>query len=214
MKRGYTGIFLEPQGTLLETVLESKGWLESVLPRQPYTTHPPHCTLLHGIYGDSTAWLETLRTSLSTKPNFAIETTEWMQFPADRLAGGLSTLALRVRPTPILRHLQLDVARILSAHVIRDEAAHPLVDQEPFRSSLQLYGSPFVGTHWIPHYTIGAVPEDCSPKLLSELMSRSPQHKFTARSVSVWDIDGNHHAWRYELALGTSRTDQNKCPVE
>lgn len=200
------GIFIEPQGSLRETLSERKCWLEINMPGQAYCSHPPHCTLLFGSFDLVTAWLEKLRQDVAVLPCFELETNDWMEFPNDTLAGGGHTVAYRCPLLPTLATLQLTVANILSPYRSTGPSLHPLAKIEPFATSLRHYGYPFVGSYWIPHFTIGSPKVSADSLLLSQLMTGPVAHRFTVRSVSIWHVDGDHHERLHELALAKPRT--------
>lgn len=196
-----TAIFIEPIGTLREALRERKAWLEQAMPGQPYCGHPPHCTVLFGNYGAPVAWLEALRRLVGVLPAFELETDAWQQFPLDPLAGGGHTVAYRARLTPAITRLQQTVADSLAPFLITSPEAHPLSRIEPFATSLRKYGSPFVGPHWIPHFTIAAPQVASESPLLAQLMCGSTQYHFVVRSLSVWRVEGDRHERLHELAL-------------
>ena len=206
MKHAGLALFIEPQGSLRETLGERKRWLEKNMPGQAYCSHPPHCTLLFSSYDPATAWLEKLRTTVATLPNFEMETTAWLEFPNDALAGGGHTVAYRSPLSSSLATLQMTVAHVLAPFRPLGQPPHPLAQIEPFAGSLQKYGFPFVGTHWIPHFTIGSPKVAAHSPLLVQLMSGPATHRFSVRSISLWRVDDDHHERLHELALADNPT--------
>lgn len=204
MSTSSTALFIEPRGTLLDAILERKAWLERTMPGQLYCAHPPHCTVLFGNYQPPDQWLDALSRQIGSIPAFELETDAWQQFPRDALAGGGHTIAYRVRLTPLLAHLQQVVAGCLAPFVTTDADAHPLSHAEPFASSLREFGSPFVGAHWIPHFTIGSPMVAPDDPLLTSLMAGPVRHRFIIRDLSVWLVAGERHERLHELALAGS----------
>lgn len=199
-------LFIEPKGSLLASLRERKAWLEHAAPGQPLVSHPPHCTLLFGIYGEPRAWIQQLGSSLARVPAFELATDGWQEFFPDALAGGGRTVAYRVRPNDSLHSLQLAAAGVLAPFRGPDAGNHPLAGKEPFAASLRLYGFPFVGPHWIPHFTIGSVAPVVPADLVDQLKSGPTGHRFTVSSVSVWEVAGDRHWRRHELALAGPAT--------
>ena len=205
MNSNDTAFFIEPQGPLLDALRERKAWLEETMPGQAFCSHPPHCTLLFGNYGSPDVWLEALRRRISTLPPFELVTDGWQQFPCDALADGGHTVAYRVRPTPALGYLQQTVAESMALWRSGNVSEHPLSNREPFASSLRKFGWPFVGPHWIPHFTIGSPLVAPEAPLLAHLMSGSARHRFVARRLSVWCVEGDQHERLHELALASAQ---------
>jgi hypothetical protein len=195
-----TGIFLEPTGSLRDSLVAAKEALAARAPRAAYTSHPPHCTVLHGVYGNSDGWLEPLRRRLAGFPGFLVRTTGWVEFRDDPLAGGGHTLGYRLELSSSLAELQLVVADCL-APFAKQPGAHPLRDLEPYASSLRRFGFPFVGPHWIPHCTIGSPGAEEAVAIIPALKRFPIHHVFRAEHLSVWAIDGDRHVRRHELAL-------------
>lgn len=200
-----TAIFLEPTGPLRDALLGRKAHLERAMPGQAYCSHPPHCTLLFGDYGPPAAWFDALRAAVHGVPPFPVETEGWQLFPNDLLAGGGTTVAFRVRLGPQLGQLQRIVAETLAPHrppAARAAAAgHPLAAREPFATSLGRYGFPFVGEHWIPHFTIGSPRVGAETPLVRELSTGSPCHAFRLGEISVWRVAGEEHTRQAGLPL-------------
>jgi len=201
MKPRISAVFIEPQGTLRTALLEAKALLESRRPGEAYTLHPPHCTIIAGDYGDPAAWLPDLRARVARRPAFTLPVDGWIQFPDDELAGGGHTVAFRAGPTPALLQLQADVAEVLAPFSRLAPASHPLIGREPFATSLRRFGFPFVGPHWIPHFTIGSPRVAASDPLLRALTAGPPCHSTPVADLSVWNVDDEVHERLHELAL-------------
>jgi hypothetical protein len=194
IKPARLAVFLDPTGPLRDAILARKALLESRLPNQAYTAHPPHCTLLYGDYGPPERAVAALRTALAGLPVLVQRSTGWLEFPDDTLAGGGHTIAYRLEATDRLLALQLRIAEALGPwHDRNVAAAHPLAGREPFATSLTRYGFPFVGSHWLPHCTIGSPRVAAGTPLLAELMAGSPEHAFEVANISVWLVQGEKH---------------------
>lgn len=207
MNAGGTAIFIEPTGTLLRAVVERKAWLERSMPGQAFCSHPPHCTLLFGDYGSSTRWLDELRRCAGGMQPFELETDRWHQFSNDPMTGGGQTIAFRVRLSEELALVQRVVAECLAPFASADATAHPLSNTEPFASSIREFGFPFVGTHWIPHFTVGSPLVGSEASIVSRLMSGPVRHRCPVRSISVWRVEGDRHERLHELALTGGPSD-------
>lgn len=204
--RPLLAIFVEPEGSLRSALLARKALLEARMPAQAYTAHPPHCTLLFGDFGLPEPAVSALRVALADLTPFVLRSTSWRQFPGDTLAGGGHTIAFGLELTEELQRLQRRVAEAIGPWRDRKTAAaHPLARREPFASSLEHYGYPFVGAHWLPHCTIGSPRVAATDPLIAELMSGSPEHTFEVRSVSLWLVHGDQHTRYASVPLNGSR---------
>ncbi|ATC64735.1 hypothetical protein CMV30_12615 [Nibricoccus aquaticus] len=196
-----TAIFIEPQGTLRTSLIERKKILELAMPGQAYTSHPPHSTLLFGEYGSPEIWTGKLRAAVNSLPPFRLATDAWQEFPNDLQAAGGHTVAYRVKLSPELLRLQLTIAEVVAPFRESSSLQHPLADREPFASSLKHFGFPFVGPHWIPHFTIGSPRLPANDPLLASLMNGSPIHELHVNTISIWQVMADHHNRLTELAL-------------
>ncbi|HSI86269.1 MAG: 2'-5' RNA ligase family protein [Candidatus Methylacidiphilales bacterium] len=196
-------IFIEPRGVLLEEIVQRKTMLEKILPGMPYTSHPPHSTLIFGNYGEPDAWLARLRERLKSMACFPLHVKSWVNFENDVLAGGGNTIAYRATASKELLALQVAVAEIVAPfHSVKvGKAPHPLAGREPFATSLRLYGSPFIGAHWIPHFTIGSLKGPTASELALLLTQETPNYTFSVDCISVWKVEGEKHERLHEIAL-------------
>ena len=78
---------------------------------------------------------------------------------------------------------------------------------EFFRTNKQLYdsyldfGFPFVGEHWIPHFTISSLKVGKNHKLINDFLLDQIDISFTVNKVSIWNIKGNQHQMIEEFIL-------------
>jgi hypothetical protein len=204
MNPARTAVFIEPAGSLRAALVELKKTLELAMPGQAYTCHPPHSTLLFGDYGSPEKWIGKLRAAIKLVPPFSLSTDTWQEFPNDLQAAGGHTIAYRVKLSPELLRLQLIVAEIIAPFREPASVAHPLAHCEPFGRSLERFGFPFVGPHWIPHFTIGSPQVPAHDPLLVTLMAGSAAHEFQVNHIAIWRVTADHHERLTELALAGS----------
>jgi hypothetical protein len=197
------GIFIEPTGQLRETIVCLKARVEGLLPAQTYASHPPHCTLLAGRYNLSGAWQKLLAEELSEVSPFKIQTAGFFCFHHDKLAGGGHTVAIKAEPSPSLFALQRQIAECFKRwwQAEADDSRDTLLQQEPFATSQARYGFPFVGPHWIPHFTIASLKVGLDAPILRELLACEARFEFLVDRVSAWEIEGDDHLKLCDLNL-------------
>ena len=185
--------------------------VERQLPGQKFCSHPPHCTLICGKYQEPKHWRDELADALVPQSSIHIQTTEFGIFYADALAGGGHTLLFRVRPTPEIFALQKTCGGVLKLRRSEVESAvcTGLLAREPFRSSFAEYGFPFVGAHWIPHFTVASLKVAKDAPLLRSIISGNAKYEFMLDHVSVWEIDGDSHTKLFELPISGARPNVN-----
>lgn len=200
--KNFLGVFIEPSGSLLAAIEDRKSLLESQMPDQPYTTAPPHCTLVHGRYKLVHKWTKLLARALEAVAPFSVSTSGWQEFPADPMTLGGHTVAFRADLDRNLASLQQIVAKTVAPYAVLPLEQHPLRSVEPFAKSLGKYGSAFVGPHWIPHFTIGSPRVAKGSKLLEDLTAGNSKHRFSVEYVSIWQAENDSHRKLFEIPLG------------
>lgn len=197
------GIFIEPSGSLAEAILTLKAEVERQLPGQKFCSHPSHSTLIYGQYQEPKLWRDQLAAALAKLLPFRVQTTEFGFFFGDALAGGGQTVVFKVQPVPEVFALQKACGEVLKHWRSPSEPARGgLLEREPFRSSYAEYGFPFVGSHWIPHFTVASLKVAKDAPLLSKLTAGEARHSFLLDRVSVWEIAGDSHTKLFEVPLG------------
>ena len=188
-----TGILIEPEGGLRDAVLKWKSRVEEVLSEQVYCTHPPHCTLINTRLKTGCKWVDSLVGNLTEISPFEIEVGQTHMFPDDIMARGGQTLAFRARSSDQLRQLQEQAARALENCTLIGEVPPSFKKNGPLRMSFLRCGFPFVGDHWIPHFTVASLEVPTGHPLIKEFMAQEPNYSFRVHQVSVWRIDGDCH---------------------
>jgi hypothetical protein len=196
------GIFIEPTGLLASAIRSLKAEVERQLPGQKFCSHPPHSTLIYGQYQEPKLWRDQLVAALAAVRPFSIQTTEFGFFYDDVLAGGGHTVVFKAQTTPEIIALQKACGEVLKHWRGETEPARGgLLEREPFRGSFAEYGFPFVGPHWIPHFTIASLKVAKDAPLLRELTAGEARHAFLLNRVSVWEIEGDSHKKLFEVPL-------------
>jgi hypothetical protein len=199
MANAVTGAFryaavIEPDGEIREAVLAWKARVAALWPSAVYVHHPPHCTLWVGdLCRDDV--VENALEAVSRLPEFRVAARAPHVFFDDALAGGGQTCAFAVAPTDELARLQWAVSEAVRQDrrpVSDDELPAPL-RREPFLHSWRDYGFPFVGAHWIPHFTVAALPVSRDHPLVAEFLASTASRPMTVTRVTWWRVIGDRH---------------------
>ena len=189
------GIFLEPLPPLFEEIKSRKQRIRSLIGDQVYLNHPPHCTIYHGTLASLDNWRTSLEEAVKSCKSFTTRTVENFVFYSDPLAQFGHTIAIRLQLDPNLFELQALVAKALQPHIKRNSRAIPssLAKHSPFRESIELFNFPFVGEHWIPHFSISSLAVDKDSHLIADLLEAPCHFKVPVRELSIWEINDNYH---------------------
>jgi len=194
------GIFIEPTGSLADAIRALKSEVGRQLPGQKFCSHPPHCTLIYGKYQEPKLWRDQLAAALDSLVPFRLQTNGFGFFYDDALAGGGHTVVFKAQPVPEVFALQKMCADLLKHWRAQTEPVRGgLLEREPFRSSYAEYGFPFVGPHWIPHFTVASLRVAKDAPLLRAITSGEARHAFLLERVSVWEIAGDSHTKLFEV---------------
>lgn len=191
-------LFIEPDAALAAYISSLKAEVAQWRPQQKYCNHPPHSTLLVGYYSDLNNWMNNLKAVLTQRP-FSIHIKKWMVFPNDPQTNGGQTVTLAVEPSAELSALQMTCAEVLKANKLPAENYPPM--SEPLSGSFREYGFPFVGSHWLPHFSIASLAVEIDDPFLMRLTSRPVAFTTKVSSVSIWRIKEDEHHKLVEINL-------------
>jgi len=194
-------IFLEPNKALRELILDSKAFIQTNYADSPYCSHPPHCTLIHGDFGDPQIWLPALYEKLSNIQPFEVSPKCWNVFYSDSFTNG-DTIVIDLTRPKCIYELQLEIAQTLAPHKnFFPEANLPKLNNDAI-TSFRKYGFPFVGPHWIPHMTIASITDKQNKTGYQLLNTPIPTTPMIISEVSIWNVDGDSHTMIKRIKFG------------
>ena len=163
-----------------------------MFPGQPYCSHPPHCTLIHTHVNKVPIEDQIGGEGIVSIKPFKIQVSGTDVFWNDAATGG-HTLYLKIIPSIALKELQLRVAKAISPIVLPKSAPDFIENNLDFKMSFEKYGFPFVGSHWIPHFSVASIRTDSSNSLIEEFISWNSVFEFVIGEVSLWRIESDNH---------------------
>lgn len=197
------GIFIEPTGELLQKIDELKRRVERNYPCQRFNSHPPHSTLIYGSYLFSTQWKLELAVALEYIQSFRVDAVGCGVFFDDVNAGGGHTVIIKAQPTINLFRLQQVCGEVVKKYKKAEQSsAKYFSDSEQCRNSYLEYGYPFIGSHWIPHFTIASLEVARNSRFLYEMLSGEAKYSFELDKISVWEVGGDIHTKMFDVHFG------------
>ena len=185
------GIFYCVDKDLEYEVEEIKSFFATKSEKNKYLNHLVHSTLYvfnidPNKIEDASRVFELLRGSLSPVTS---NIHSWKIFENDILTQ-LNTLCLEIELTDELKALQFKVVELLSKF-------HLQSINNNFEGVLEIsnnqYGYPFVGSHWVPHITIGSLDVTCEEiSLYSKDLINFPR-KLIIDNLGLYKIEGDTH---------------------
>ena len=186
------GVFYSPENDLRNNIEFIKTYFGSKSKINKYLDHLVHSSL----YVFNTELIE-INEIIKEFENLKItlipitsKITKWIVFGDDILTG-LNTLCLEVELTNELKNLQYNIVNTLFKF-------HSNEFQNSFEGDLKIsndkYGYPFVGEHWIPHFTIGSMEIE-TKKILehSDGLFQFPKD-IVINNLSLYKIEGDSHS--------------------
>jgi 2'-5' RNA ligase len=198
------GIFLEPNKPLENIIINWKKKLKKKNVKSKFINHPPHSTIFFANIRNKKKLFLVIEKTITGFKKFKITVNKTGVFKNDLLTGR-DTIYLKIKKNRKLFLLQKKIAHNLrslikkkSKNKKRWRFKNKLLDR-----SQKKYGFPFVGNHWIPHFTIGSVKNfiemnDC--KIFRKLKIKL---KSEINKITVWKIIGNKHIKLKEIKLCT-----------
>jgi len=185
-------IFIEPQGELKTSLLTWKKKVEEKLPGQPYCAHPPHCTLMHTNVRHEDLVDNIICQARSSLSAFKVQVSGTGVFWDDAATDG-HTLYLKISTSSELSGAQLRLAEAIRPAVLEKEAPLFVKNDPHLNNSYKKYCFPFVGSHWIPHFSIASLRTERSHPLITEFLSWQPVYEFTVGELTLWRVESDTH---------------------
>ena len=194
------GFFITPEEPLKSKILFWKGKVKKELKNQPYVEHPPHLTLINlDLYEENQA-ISNVKEFISSIRAFNIKISQKDVFFNDISTNG-HTIYYRANKTSNLEHIQSRLAVILAKYKKSKNPPEFLKGNEILYESYKNFGSPFIGSHWIPHLTVASLQVENENSLLNEFLSKQESYTFMVEKISIWKINGDDHYMIDEVDL-------------
>lgn len=196
-------LFLEPDRALSHYIDQIKKKVENFLPLQPYCNHPPHCTLIFTCLRAPELAIKELKALFALQTPIIASVNRPLCFYDDVCTGG-HTMTLAIEEENGLMHaLQSKLATALRAYVDFSKIPAPsgFLNRKPFKESYEKYGFPFVGGHWIPHFTIASLKVKKTDPFLLDLMNLKFSFECAFSNFSLVEVTGDDHVVKENFRL-------------
>jgi 2'-5' RNA ligase len=185
-------IFILPKEPLNTELVHWKERIKKELPDQPYTAHPPHMTLINIEVMNEKKCLDTVSTFAGSVDSFQISVNIRDIFWGDIATGG-HTLFFGVKQNNALFTLQKSLANALLPVRKRTPAPKYLTASKPLIESFEKYGFPFVGEHWIPHFSVSSLRTEKTHPIITDFLLDTKKYDVLVNQFSLWRVDGDKH---------------------
>ena len=186
------GIFIEPNKDLKKYIDKWKKKIDKKFIRTKLTSHPAHSTIYYANLKKDKDVLKTLETILKTVNSFEISVNKTLIFYDDALTGG-DTMCLLVNKNNKLFQIQKKIAENLKSFIKKNSNSNRKFTNKTLSTSVKKYGYPFVGKHWLPHFTIGSIKDKRNSSELKQFVEERVKFTNNINYISAWKINGNKH---------------------
>ena len=193
-------IFILPNQEFYNDIMSWKKLVEINLKNQPYNSHPPHLTVLNiDIKNIEEALKRSLNTVNSFK-SFELEIKKTDVFWDDFKTDGGHTLYYKVKRNKSLYKLQRLLAESLISLNFKKNILKNVKNKEMSISNKK-YGSPFIGNHWIPHFSISSLKTKKDYFIIKEFLKSKNNYRCHVNEVSFWEINNENHHFIKQASL-------------
>lgn len=186
------GVFILPQGEFEAELCAWKQRINDGYPNQKYTSHPPHLTLINLEVESEAKAIDAIETHTRFMKPLMLNITHTAVFWDDILTGG-HTLYFGLDVNDELFVFQQQVANALSSLKKVTQPPRYFGGNQEFSTSYCKYGFPYVGRHWIPHFSVSSLQTEKENTIISEFLSSRNRFCFPVDELSVWRVDDNEH---------------------
>ena len=195
------GIFLEPNKKIRKVIIKWKKNLKKKNIKGKFINHPPHSTIFFANIRNKKKLFLILEKIIADFKQFKITINKTSVFKNDLFTGG-DTIYLNIKKNKKLFLLQKKIANNLRP-LVNKKSKNIKFKNNLLGSSQKKYGFPFVGNHWIPHFTIGSVKNFIEMNDYKTFRKLKINLKYEIYKISIWEIIGNKHIKLKEIKLAT-----------
>jgi 2'-5' RNA ligase len=197
------GFFIEPKGIILKKIQFWKQLVRKNLKNQKYLNHPPHSTI--AVFDlKKKIKIKLLKSSFRdfSQNSFDVKIVNSSIFYEDPITNG-DTLHLKIKKNINLSKLQRKILKSfkkLDTYLEKNKK----FSKKKFQKNLDMFGYPFVGKEWLPHFTIASIKSNSNKKktIFKDFLNQSISNKiFKIKFISVWMIRGDNHKRLFKICL-------------
>jgi 2'-5' RNA ligase len=186
-------VFIEPDYRLKKFIKVLKKKIYTNYNNSFFLNHPPHSTIFYSDLKNNKLALSNILKIFKRKMNIKIICKVYSSF-TDTPIKGQSTLFIKIKKNKELSKLQLDLANNLSNYVKKEYLIKNKnkFKQKYLKSSFLKYGFPYVGRHWIPHFTIGSI-RNKDQGLKKNFLKNNKIFIFKVKYITFWNVHDDRH---------------------
>ena len=185
-------VFILPKEPFTSELLFWKNKIKRNFPKEPYANHPPHLTLINLDSIDEGEAIKKLSSFSKKLGSIKIEVNSRNVFLNDAFTGG-DTIYFGLKQSNSLMKLQILIADALAPIKKSINLNYSFKNDSLLFRSNKKYGFPYVGDHWIPHFTVASLTDNKRKKILKNFLSFPASFDFKINRFSIWRINQDVH---------------------
>lgn len=180
-------IVIEPSEELSKEISEIKQRFKDYSIND-YIDHPNHLTLLHG-YFEENDLIKVLENFIFKE--IEISTNKIECFENDLLTDS-KTLFLSIQLQKELIDLQLRLIEILKDYIDNNDLKTLFLPETNYGKNLNIYNYPYVGSDWIPHFTICSL-ENIDSTEYKKTINKQITKNFKVNKIIIFKVNNSEH---------------------
>ena len=184
------GIFILPNISIKKKILFLKNDVKKKFGMQTYLNHLPHCTMY--VFQTSKKNLKKIKkiTHISIKKNKSFEVNKTDIFLNDPITKR-NTFIIKVKKNVFLSNLQKIFVNLFCKYAFKKKK---IFSNKLMEKNFRLFGYPFIGSNWKPHFTIASISKKNDQKnFISEFKSINIKKKQSLKNIFLYQIKKNKH---------------------
>ena len=197
--------FIEPKKHIRKKIFLLKKEVKKKFGNQPYLKHPPHCTLFTMNVVQNIARKKGLRSEIKIKSKIKNDLNVFKTglFKNDPLTGG-KTIFFKIKKNSFLKRIQMILLRKFKSYLVKKKENNFKLYW--MKKNNDLYGYPFVGKKWIPHFTIASLINIKQKNKFNQnfLNMKISSNEFI-NTVSFYEVKADKHIYLWSIKINCKK---------
>tara|TARA_A100001015_G_C14703769_1_gene599311 strand:+ start:82 stop:672 length:591 start_codon:yes stop_codon:yes gene_type:complete len=192
------GIFILPNSAIKKKILFLKNDVKKKFGIQTYLNHLPHCTMY--VFQTSKKNIKNIKKiaciSVKKKKSFEVNKTDiFINDPITKK----NTYIIKVKKNVFLSTLQKMVLNLFSKYALKKKEG---LSNKLMNKNSKLFGYPFIGTNWKPHFTIASISKSKNQKnFINNFKTINIKTKQSLKSISLYQIKKDKHRFICKIKI-------------
>ena len=193
-------IYIKPDDLFNNIIFDFKRKIIKKYKYHLYAEHEPHCTIISSKKISLKNLQKNLIHNLKKIKKFKIKIDRTDIFFNDPLTK-TNTLFFNIYKNENLFKLQKTVVKSLNFKKNIDLFEDNLKLNKTNLISYKKYGYPYVGKHWIPHFSVASINCRRNSQFTKSFLNYKLNYSFAINKIACWKYENNYHKKLFEVFL-------------